>query len=802
MKANTWGFEVGGPAYIPGVYDGRNKTFWHVAYEGFKQRGAGATRIARAPTPAMVAAVTDPTSKALLDQYKLPTSASGSIETQAPNQADTYQFSVRADQRIGDRDLLWARYSRFKSKQASSGLTFIGSNLLGFGATSENLPQQATLQEVHMFSERMVNEFRFGFGRSEPAFPIDTPYPLGPRISLQSGEVHNFGVWEGLPQGRSQNTYQFTDNLSFTRGTHNLKTGFEYFFLEADSFFDALQRGVITFANWADFAAGRPAIYQQRLGDSVRANRVKNVFAFFQDDWKVTRNLTVNLGLRYERAGGPTEANGWISNLNLDNRQAFGRAGAGPLGLLETGQPSFRSNNSWGPRIGFAWNVGGDQKTVIRGGYGIAYDFIFLNPITNQRFLPPFIVTGVLTGQASFTGANSLANIVAGKAQIQDETRAQVGKLSDTVLNFGAVSPAIDQNLDNPQVHQWNLGVQRDVRGFVLKASYVGTKGNYLLRSRDINPVTPRVTPAASLADETARLSQFQQAQAGLSGGATRYSNRLDGRYNAVVFVDSSANSNHHAGQFEVQKRFAGGYMLNANYTLGKSIDDGSDVLGVLINDSSNQQDPFNNRNNRGPSQFDLRQRLVMSHIWELPFFRHSSSRLARGLLGGWSFAGITSFRSGFPVSLDAGSRRGIGPLTVIGAGTAIRPNVTGPVNINWVPSGAAGAPRGTTNPDGVQTISAYAASLGLAQPLLGNFGTMGRNVLRLNGESNFDWNVYKNFRFWESAYFQIRAEGYNMFNNTSFQEVDRIITNPAFGQYNVVGQNARNFQLGARFVF
>jgi hypothetical protein len=304
------------------------------------------------------------------------------------------------------------------------------------------------------------------------------------------------------------------------------------------------------------------------------------------------------------------------------------------------------------------------------------------------------------------------------------------------------------------------------------------------------------------LADETARLAQFQQANAGLSGSVTRYSNRLDGRYNGVVWVDSSANSNYHAGQLEAQKRFSGGHILNANYTLGKSIDDGSDVLGVLINDSSNQQDPFNNRNNRGPSQFDLRQRLVVSHTWELPFFRQSSSRLVRGLLGGWSFAGITSFRTGFPVTLDAGPRRGLSPLTVLGAGTAIRPNASGPVSLTWVPSGAAGAPQGTTNPDGVQTISGYASSLGLSQPLLGNFGTMGRNTLRLNGESNFDWNVYKNFRFWESAYFQVRAEGYNMFNATSFQQVDGVVTNPAFGQYNVVGQNSRFFQLGARFVF
>ena len=800
-KQNYYGFEVGGPVYLPKIFDGRNKAFFHTAYEGQKVRGAGATRIARVPTPAMMAQVTDPSSKALIDQYKLPSDPSGSIQTQASATSNAYQFSVRGDVQLGQNDTLWARYSKYNQTTASSGNTFIGTNLPGFGAISQSEPQQATLQQVHLFSPTMVNEARFGFGRNNPGFPIDTPYPLGPRLTFQSGEVNSFGVWEGLPQGREQNTYQFTDNLSFTRGRHTFKTGFEYYFLQADSVFDAVQRPLFAFANWNDFAAGRPVTFQQRFGDSNRANRVTNLFGFFQDDWKVSRNLTLNLGLRWEFAGGPTEKNGTISNLNLNNETAFGAAGAGPFGLLELGKPSFKSNSNWAPRIGFAWNAFGDQKTVIRGGYGVAYDFIFLNPITNQRFLPPFIVTGSLSGQASFTGNNSFAAILAGNAQIQSQTRAQVGQLNQSVLNFGAISPAIDQGLRNPQVHQWNLGVQREVAGFVFKASYVGTKGNFLPRSRDLNLIANRLAPATSLADETARLSQFAAAQVGFSGGATARSNRIDGRYNGIIFVESSANSNYHAGQFEVQKRMSS-YFLNANYTLGKSIDDGSDVLGVLINDSSNQQNPLDNANNRSVSQFDLRQRLVITHTWEMPFLKNASSRMVRGLLSGWSFAGITAFRGGFPVTLDAGSRRGLSVINVLGGGGQIRPNMSGPVNINWIPSGAAGAPQGTTNPDGAQAISAYAVSLGLSQPLLGNFGNMGRNVLRLNGEKNFDWNIYKNFRFTERVNFQIRAEGYNMFNNTSFQEVDRNIANPAFGQYNVVAQNARWFQLGARMIF
>jgi hypothetical protein len=798
VRRNQYGFEVGGPFRIPG-YNGANRTFWHADWEQIKRRGASAPRIARVPTPAMMAQVTDPTAKALLDQYKIPTSPTQSITTAAAETVDTTLFSFRADQNMGNRDTLWARFARAVATEGGAGLTFIDTNLPGFGAISGGPAQQATLGETHVFRPTAVNEFRFGFGQSVAGFPIDTPYPLGPRVNFSSGEVAGFGLSRLLPQGREQRTYQYSDNFSLLAGKHSFKFGGEWYYLQADSVFDAEQRPVLTFANWAEFATGTPSTFQQRFGSSVRDNRVKNFFAFAQDDWRATRNLTINLGVRMEWAGGPFEINSRTSNLNFQDRSAYGAAGAGPFGNFEVGKPFFKGNTNWAPRVGFAW-ASDDQKTVIRGGYGIAYDFIFLNPITNQRFLPPLIVTGTMTGQANFTGANSLANIVAGTAAIQASTKALVGTVSTTALNLGAVSPAINQDLMNPQAHTWNFGLQRDWGGTVFKLSYVGTKGNYLQRSRDLNLVLNRVDPATSLADETARLTAFQAVNAGLNGNAGRRSNRIDGRYNAVVFLDNSANSNYHSLQFEAQRR-VGSLFLNANWTWAKSIDDGSDALGVLINDSPNQQNPLDNRNNRGPSQFDLRHRAVFTYDWALPWLKTHSNPFVKHGLSGWHFSGITTFRTGFPVTLEAGVRRGLSPIPVIGGGAQVRPNVTGPVTVNWRPAGSAGVPQGT-NGDPIQAISSYAASLGLSQPLLGNFGTMGRNVLRLNGERDFNWNIYKNFDAGESRYFQIRGELYNVFNNTSFQDVSRNITNPAFGQYDTVGQDARFIQLGAKFVF
>jgi carboxypeptidase family protein len=815
VRTNTYGFEIGGPLYLPKVIDGRNRFFWHTDFEQFKNRGVGTPLIANVPTPAQLATITNPTSLALATQYQIPTSPTGTLPESAPNTTNTWEVSVRGDVIISSKDTLWSRYAVFNSFANSTGNTFINSSLPFFGAASANHPRQASIGETHLFGASAVNEFRFGFGQSKPSFPIQTPYPLGPEIIFADQSVTSVGVSNILPQGREQRTYEYTDNFTINHGSHILKTGFEWYHLEADSFFDSNVRSTLTFANFAAFAAGNLSIYTQQFGNSLRQNRVNNAFGFVQDDWKVTRNLTVNIGFRLEYAGGPTELNGLISNLNINDHTAFGAAGAGPLGLLHTGQPSFNSNYNPGPRVGFAWKATSDGKTVVRGGYGMAYDFVFLNPITNQRFLPPFIYAGSLQGTANFTGGNSYANLVAGTATLQQSLNASIGQLNPTFKNFGAISPAIDSNLANPQVQQWSLGVERELpANVVVKLSYVATKGTYLPRARLINPVANPPAPATSFADEQARLSQFQAAVAGLSGSTNvSFSDRIDPRYNYVAWTESSANSSYNSLQLDVEKRFSRNYWLRVAYTWSHSIDDNSDVLGVLVNDSSSQQNPNNNRDNRGSSEFDLRHILTVSHTWEMPFFRGSTNRLLRGGLGGWSFSGVSTYRSGFPVNIFAGPTVGgmtdqVQYLGYLGANATIdRADVAGPIRgFNPQPAGSANAPSTTSVVNGV-AVSNYAQSLGLSQPLVGNFGTLGRNLLRLNGQMNFDWNVYKNFHFWERVNFQIRSEFYNIFNQHAFLAMENpnsvtTITSSQFGQYTQVSQNARTIQVGARIVF
>ena len=253
------------------------------------------------------------------------------------------------------------------------------------------------------------------------------------------------------------------------------------------------------------------------------------------------------------------------------------------------------------------------------------------------------------------------------------------------------------------------------MNNMVLKVTYVGTKGTYLPEPSPSTswpmPISPPL--ATSFADETARLSQFTAANAGLNGNSTTFSNRYDPRYNAVNYVESSANSSYNSLQVELQKRFGAHFFANLAYTWAHSIDDNSDVLGVLANDTAAQQNPNDNRNNRASSQFDLRHTLSVTHTWEEPFFLHSKNLFARTVLGGWAFAGITSWHSGFPVNIFAGSTVGglTDPLQYLGSGNNVdRPNVAGSItNFNPQPAGSAGAPGGTSIVNGV-AISTYAA--------------------------------------------------------------------------------------------
>lgn len=798
-RYNQFGGVLGGPIV-------RNKTHFFGSSERIYSRGSGSARIAQVPTAAMLAMVTDPTSRKLLEAYQLPAATSesgtiGNVQQNAPNKGDLYQYSVRLDHQISSKDSIYGRFGFAHNEASSSSNTFIQTNIANFGLKSVNSVYSLNLNETHIFSPNIVNEFRSGHGRTSPMFNFDSALTPGPRIIFANNDVDRFGHYEGGPQGRVQNTFQYGDTLTWTRGAHTLKFGGDFIRYQGNSIFDVYTRGAYTFLSWQDFAEGRPYQYVQRFGGTVRGHRAWLADGFAQDDYRITPTVTLNIGFRLEIYGPVREVNQLSSNLDFNCRDSLGAAGTGAFGCFTVGKNITSANYYAQPRVGVAWNPGG-RKTVIRAGYGLVADFNFLNPITNQRSLPPFVVTQTLTGVNSFTGANSWASLYAGSGQIQRDGASMVGRIRNDVLNYGDVSPVIDSSLQNPQVHQWSLGVQRELPdAIVVKIGYVGTKGNYLQRHRHLNLNAARVAAATSIADEAARLSQFVASYNNMTGSSTRFSTRIDPRFNIVNFYDNSANSNYHALELLATRAFRGGYSFQAAYTFAKSIDDVSDSLSNLPNDSANIQDPTNFRNNRGVSAFSLPHRIVVTHMWELPWGGKLDNTVLRKLLAGWSVSGISQWRTGFPISLDGGTRLGVGNTSGITTAGIGRPNASGAVAFEGKPAGSEGAPSTTVVEAGSgQRLSAYAVSLGLSQPLLGNFGGVGRNTHRTISQANFDWNLYKNIRFGERWSVSLRCEAYNLFNNHTFQDVSRNIANAAFGQYTSTPstQSSRYLQLGA----
>jgi Carboxypeptidase regulatory-like domain len=795
---NLGGFTAGGPVI-------KDHTFVFGHWELLRIRGGGASRVANVLTPAQAAAITDPTSKALFQAVGAPTSASGQLSGAAPNQTNQHSWSLRVDQVFrGGKDTMFARYGDNPTESVDPGLTFITGNLPNFGASVTSRDQTFTFGYTSTLTSNVVNQFRFNFGRSNPTFPAFSTLkpPFAPEIIIQGSQGFDpLGVSNILPQGRTQNTFQYGDTLSWVRGRHQIKFGGDVLRYQAYSFFDANFRGTATFANLQAFQQGQLRTWTQRFGSSNRHNFSTDIFGFVQDDYRITDALTLNLGFRLETSGGVSEKNGILSNLDPKNTTPLGGGGTGPLGGIDLGGEAFQRNWNPAPRVGFAWNPH-RSKFVLRAGYGIAYDYIFLNPITNLRFSAPFVPS--ITVQ-QFTGTNTLANFAAGTAQAQSDANAAIGQFLSTQKNFGNLSP-VDQNLENPRNEQWNVGVQYSaLKDTIFKLSYIGTHNDHLQASIPINLVQPglRPAPATSLADEAARLTLFNNVFVSESGNAsgTIVNNRLDPRFNSVTQVQSVGTSTYHAIELQAIRRFNNGLSFDASYTWAHSIDDVSDVLGVLVNDAANLQDPSHGINaNRGNSQFDIRNRFVLSYSYELPFARHSSGVIGHAL-GGWGVSGVADVRSGFPVTIFSGSRFGISDIALNG-NSVVRAN--GSANgLNFGPH----ADFGSSCLRGVNTGASgcsgtNAGNFPLTQPLLGNIGNSGRNQIRLDGLANSDFAIFKNTKITESKNLLFRWEFYNVFNHPNFSQFVNTLSSGSFGQYQGTATNMRQMQASLKFTF
>lgn len=799
LVQNVGGFTVGGPVF-------KDHTFFFGHWELDHTRGSGSTRSASVLTPAQQSAITDPTSLAIFQQEKVPTSPTGIFSSPAPNQTNAHSESYRIDQVWrGGKDNFYVRYGDNPVVATSPGLTFVASNLANYGANNTNHSRQLSFNYSSQLSNNIVDQFRFAFGRSKPAFQALTTVssPFGPQVNISG--LDSFGESSIIPQGRLQNTFQYGDTLSWVRGKHSFKFGGDIFRYQAYSFFDSNLRGTFNFAGLAAFQAGTPLSFTENFGNTNRHNFATDAFWFLQDDYRITDTLTLNLGFRLESSGGVSEGNNLLSNLNPNNNTPLGGGGTGPLGGIDLGGASFNRNNNPAPRLGVAWNPG-RGKLVVRGGYGIAYDYIFLNPITNLRFAAPFVPS--LTVQ-QFNSGNTYAALYAGTSPAQAAATAAIGQFLSTQKNFGSLSP-VSQHLSNPRNQQWDFGFEyQALKDLTLKTTYVGSHNDHLQASIPLNLVTTAVTPASSDADEAARLAALRGVFLQESGNAsgTIVNNRLDPRFNSVNQVQSAGTSNYDGLQFEAIKRFGYGLTFDANYTWSHCTDDVSDVLGVLVNDSANLQDPSLPLSaNRGNCEFDLRNRFVLSYTYQIPFAKRFTGIVGR-VLDGWSMSGELEDRSGSPVTIFAGSRRGVSDILLDGNSvvrangdvTQLHPVVGSPTALGPFSNLCA---RGVNTSTNAAVICTNTSNFPLTQPLLGNIGDSGRNKLYLAGFNNFDVAFSKDNKITEKTSLQLRWEMFNVLNHPNFSQFVNTLTSPNFGTYQGTATNMRQMQASAKFIF
>ncbi|MBI3698219.1 MAG: TonB-dependent receptor, partial [Acidobacteria bacterium] len=709
FKLNQFGASGGGPVLIPGLYNGKNKTFFFADYQGTRIR-TGRTFLASVPIaawrngdfsgfdkiydPATTATVGgratrqpfagnivpasrfDTPAKKLIDQFPQPNTrgdrdssgVANNLLTNPSEPDETNHFDVRMDHQFSNKDTFFARFSF--SNQDLTPPSSIPAPLGGadFGSGNFlNYARNAVISETHIFTPRTINEFRAGYTRNRSLrlqFNADqnTAAQLGiPGIPFASNNgglpafdvngLNSFGGAQYQPTVEISNVIQISDNLSLIRGKHTFKLGAEIkprvnftilqpesprgFFGFSGDFTKDPQNENSTGLGTADFLLG--ALSSANITSFVdNTFQQPGYFFYLQDDWKVTRKLTLNLGLRYdfvfearEKYDAQGSFNLWTGALDI----VKGRNDPLPSNFIK--QIPINRNaprelvpndkNNFGPRIGFAYNI--RPKTVIRGGYGIFYTSYEAGPLSipNMGNNPPFFQKATFD-EDSIVVPNRRVNRLS-----QGFPADSLSQPEDPELF------ALDPGFRNPYVQHWNMSVQQDLgRSMVFELSYAGSKGTKLYEFRNGNQATP--TADSSISRNSRRPRPF------ISAALAHY---------------CSCNSSTYSGLLaKLEKRFSGGLSLLSSYTWGKSIDERSQA-SLGFHNGGGIRDQRHPDWEKSRSDYDIAHRFVTSYTYELPFghgkkFGASAKGAANHLIGGWQLMGIHAFQTGTPRTVRA----------------------------------------------------------------------------------------------------------------------------------------------------
>ncbi len=706
LKRNQYGGTVGGPVYLPHVVDGRNKLFFFFSYEGQKQnantasgkittftpleeQGNFSQSASGGPDPLVASflqsnpwfqpnptlagqAIIDPAriSQVALNYFKnnlLPVSSAGYVFPQAAARTNHSEYLGKIDYNIGMRDTLSATIA---AQDSPSTVPFSGSSgattVAGFPISDDVAAYMGNVGYTHSFSPTTINVARFTAQRNNTKqnFPIGTqpgPPQLGIGITpdLVDGptniNLEGSGLFAGYnpfgPANIVDNTFTFTDDFSWTRGSHLLKAGFLFssyrdamiygYYLNGEFDFYGSSTRIGSGNDLADFLMGLPDDFQEYPNAPTNI-RSHSFGGYAQDAWKISPRFTLNYGLRYEYNQPKYDTQGRSFSF-VPGKQSTVFPGA-PLGLLFPGDKDAPRGSNWpdrtnfAPRVGFAWDVFGNAKTSVRGGFGMFYDILKAEDNLQFNGQAPFFASAYLTFSPPANGFTSDPGILSNPFGAAGEPNPFPSKPVNHDVNFadagdlpiGGGNPFfVDPNLKTPRIYQYNLTIQQQfANNLTMEAGYIGYIAHGLTGLTDIDPFKPgtdtRILDLASCcAGDYTYMNEFQNI----------------------------GRANYNALQTDLTKRLSDSRLGNTFFTLAYT------WSHELDNESGYRQ-----RNNFVPyyshNQFwssgdaDIRQFLSLSGGWELPFEKLSNH--SRWLTRGWTLYPIVTWRSGFPLDVMA----------------------------------------------------------------------------------------------------------------------------------------------------